>query len=366
MRVGYDEQVFLAQQRGGISRYVVSLVRALQADTSLDIEPVPGWAYSTNVHSNDVGLSRRIALLDRLPGPELAHQVGYLLANTSSRRRARRAEVLHHTYFHPRFWAPGSKAAHVCTVYDMIPELFPESFPGRNPHLAKESYVQRCDVVFCISESAKSDLISLYGDPGVPMPVTYLGVGPEFRPGLPRPAAVPDRYLLFVGKRGGYKDFGVLAEAFAELNDPSVSLLAVGGGGFTDDETRDLDRLGIAGRVRQLAVTDETLPAVYGHALAFVFPSRHEGFGLPTLEAMASGTAAVLADSSSHPEVGGDVARYFPVSDVAALSTVLDELVGDDNLRAALSEAGIARAATFTWGATARETAVAYRTLATD
>ena len=191
MQVGYDEQVFLAQQRGGISRYVVNLVRALQADPSLDIEPIVGWRFSSNAHSNDAGLSRDLPLVNRLPGPDVVQQLGYLLANTPSRRRARRAEILHHTYFHPRFWAPSSKAAHVCTVYDMIPELLPESFPTRNPHLAKQSYVQRCEVVFCISESARNDLIRLYGDPGVPMPVTYLGVGPEFAPGLPGPGVYP-------------------------------------------------------------------------------------------------------------------------------------------------------------------------------
>ena len=363
MRVGYDEQVFLAQQRGGISRYVVSLVRALLADPSLGVDPAPGWRFSSNAHSNDAGLSRDLPSVERLPGPEILRQVGYLLANTPSRREARRADVLHHTYFHPRFWSPRSKAHHVCTVYDMIPELFPDSFPTRNPHLAKQRYVQRCEVVFCISESARSDLISLYGDPGVPMPVTYLGVGPEFAPGLGRPASVPDRYLLFVGRRGGYKDFSVLAEAFAQLTDGTVTLLAVGGGAFTDDESAQLRRLGVIGRARQLNVTDQILPAVYAHALAFVFPSRHEGFGLPTLEAMASGIPAVLADSSSHPEVGGDVARYFPPGDAESLAAVLDELIGDDDLRASLGAAGVARAATFTWAATARATAVAYRTL---
>ena len=119
-------------------------------------------------------------------------------------------------------------------------------------------------------------------------------------------------------------------------------------------------------RVRQLQVTDEALPGVYAQALAFVFPSRHEGFGLPTLEAMASGIPAVLADSSSHPEVGGEVARYFPPGDAAALATVLEELVGDEELRAELGKAGVVRAAGFTWEATARATAVAYRTLASD
>lgn len=360
MKVGYDEQVFLAQQRGGISRYVVSLVQAYRADPTLGVEAVAGWRRSTNAHSNDAGLSRPIAAVDRLGGPEVAHQVAYLVANTAARRQARRADVLHHTYFHPRFWAPRSRALHVCTVYDMIPELYPESFPTRDPHLAKRAYVERCSVVFCISESAKRDLIEIYGDPCVPMPVTYLGVGPEFLPGLPRPAGLPERYLLFIGRRGGYKDFDVLLRAFAALDDDGTSLVVVGGGPFSEDETREQERLGVAARIQRTDVSDEELPALYANALAFVFPSRHEGFGLPTLEAMASGVPAVLANSSSHPEVGGDVARYFAPGDDDALRSRLAELLGDAELRTRLGAAGVARAAGFTWAATAKATAAAY------
>jgi glycosyltransferase involved in cell wall biosynthesis len=305
----------------------------------------------------------------RLPVPELdgrlaiAGQGAYFLANTARRRAARRADILHHTYFHPRFMAGGSRARHVCTVYDMIPELYPESFPTRDPHLAKRRYVANCDMVLCISESARQDLIDVYGDPGVPMPVTHLGVGPEFRPDVGPPSGVPERYLLFIGRRGGYKDFDVLAEAMALLADTEVALVAVGGGSFTDGESARLRHLGISDRVCQISAPDDELCRLYAHALAFVFPSRHEGFGLPTLEAMASGAAVVLADSSSHPEVGGEVARYFPIGDPAALAGQLDLLVGDDALRTQLGKDGVLRAASFTWQATATVTAEAYRSL---
>ena len=83
-----------------------------------------------------------------------------------------------------------------------------------------------------------------------------------------------------------------------------------------------------------MAATDAELPAIFGGARAFVFPSRYEGFGLPTLEAMACGTPVVLADSSSHPEVGGDAALYFPPGDASALGAQLLRLLGDEDLRA--------------------------------
>jgi glycosyltransferase involved in cell wall biosynthesis len=360
MRVGYDEQVFLAQRHGGISRYVVSLVEAMRDNPGLGIDAVAGWHWSDNQHSNAAGLSRMLpipAFSERLA---LVGQGAYYLANTAARRTSRQASVLHHTYFHPKFWAPRFRGHHVCTVYDMIPELYPESFPTRDPHLAKRRYVERCDVIFCISESARRDLVEIYGDPGVPLPVTPLGVGAEFRPGLAPLPSLPARYLLFVGRRGGYKDFDVLLRAFSALEDRDTQLAVVGGGPFTDAEQDMVLALGIGHRVHRIDVADADLPRAYGNALAFVFPSRHEGFGLPTLEAMASGTAVVLADSSAHPEVGGTVARYFPPGDDAVLRENLEELSGDQDLRVRLGVAGVARAAQFTWQATARATAAGY------
>lgn len=361
MRVGFDEQVFLAQRHGGISRYVVNLVQALRDEPALDVEPVLGWRFGPNAHAAEAGLARTLPVVDRLcDGPAAAAGMGgYYLANAGARRAARRADILHYTYTHPRFFAPRFRGLRVCTVYDMIPELYPQSFPGRDPHVAKRRYVDSCDVVLCISESTRRDLVQIYGDPGVPMPVTYLGVEPAFTPQAAPPAGLPERYVLFVGRRGGYKDFAVLAEAFAGLPDDGT-VLAVVGSPLTDEEAARLSALGIASRVRRFGADDAELPGFYAGALAFVFPSRHEGFGLPTLEAMACAAPVVLADSSSHPEVGGEVARYFPPGDVEALRKVLAELLDDAALRGELGRQGVERAATFTWAATARSTAAAY------
>ena len=100
---------------------------------------------------------------------------------------------------------------------------------------------------------------------------------------------------------------------------------------------------------------------MFGGSSAFVFPSRYEGFGLPTLEAMACGTPTVLADSSSHPEVGGEAALYFPPGDSSALAAQLGRLLSDDAFRHDLSAKGLAQAARFTWRRTAQATADAYR-----
>src|SRR5207244_2180581 len=115
--------------------------------------------------------------------------------------------------------------------------------------------------------------------------------------------------------------------------------------------------------VHLCAPDDVALARLYSHALAFVLPSRGEGFGLPSIEAMACGCPVVLARAGALPEVGGDVAQYVEPGDTAQLTSVLDQLVADDDLRRTLGAQGIAHAATYTWQATAAMTAQHYRSL---
>src|SRR5680860_273187 len=193
----------------------------------------------------------------------------------------------------------------------MIPELYPELFPKGNPHLDKELFIRSADLIICISETTRRDLFRIYGGLGQPVVVIPHGVGERFRGEADRLPSLPDRYVLFVGNRGAYKDFPVLARAFARTRrDRSEWLVVVGGGEFTASEAADLQTLGILERVRHVALADAELPGAYGHALCFVSPSRYEGFGLTTLEAMASGCPTLLASTPAHREVGGD-SSYF-------------------------------------------------------
>ena len=360
MRVRYDDRIFTMQRRGGISRYFVELITEFSKDPSLGVTPQVGWRWTNNAHAVEAGLGRPL----RIPGGSRGRIVR--LANRLTQVGRAAPDIVHDTYYRPGYRAgPGAPPLAV-TIYDMTPELFPELFPGGNPHANKRDYVEHAALVLCISESTRRDLLRLYGAIAAPTVVTHLAVSPSFVPGAPRPSWAPARYVLFLGSRVGYKDFRVALEAFATVapTERGTTLVAVGGGPFTPDEATLIGRWGLDAQVVQRDASDAELPGVFGGAIAFVFPSRYEGFGLPTLEAMACGTPTILADSSSNPEVGGDAALYFPPGDHGILATQLGRLLSDEAYRDDRSEHGLAQAGRFTWRRTAEVTADAYRVAA--
>lgn len=364
--VGFDEQAIVAQHRGGVSRYFVELVTAFRADPSFGVSPIVGWWATRNEYAAAAGLAPAARLLGNGKlGPTATTREAAIayLANAVPRSRLRGATLRHHTFYHSRFLAPRNAQPRVVTIYDMIPEVLPELFTT-NPHLAKREYVRRADLILCISASAHDDLVRVYGQPDAPVLVTPLGVDSSFRPGGSRPAGAPEGYVLFVGRRAGYKDFATLLAALRVPELRGVPLVAVGGGPFTADELDQIQAFGLAGSVMQVDASDEDMPRYYANAAVFVFPSRYEGFGLPTLEAMACGCPTVLARSSSLPEVGGEAARYFEPGNEEQLAEQLMSVLSDSTLRSGLRAAGLARAAEFTWSACATATANAYRLLA--
>lgn len=352
MRVAYDDQVFTWQRRGGISRYVIELTDALSADPALGVEVLlPRYWSRTELLTQSARGRRTPRVLQRRP----------VLRNLNRLLRPRGGDLVHPTYYNASDLEPVGGRPMAVTIYDMIPERFPELFPAGNPHLAKRRYVDRADVILCISEACKVSLVEAYGQLAAPVVVTPLGVDSSFRPGAPPYSGAPPAYVLYVGDRPGYKDFDVCLRAFAQSELPNdVKLLCVGGGGWSPSEWARLSALGLARRVVHMDVDDAGLIRLYGNALCFVFASRYEGFGLPSLEAMACGCPTLLADSSSHPEVGGDAAVYFEPSSAESLAELLSRVAADTGLQERLRKAGLARAAKFSWARTASLTAGAY------
>jgi len=321
MRVAFDEQIFAIQPYGGISRMFAELAKAFIENPDLDVQLLGLNAPVINRYVlDDPELKKYLAVKDA------KHEYVSLSRYLMRVQPRRHLDIVHNTFYLPHGLAAYPKAKRIVTVHDMIPERMPETRRRLDFLTLKKRYVSSADHVICVSEATKQDMLDVYGPLDKPITVIHHGVDPIFTPGAPKLPAFPENYLLFVGNRGAYKDASVLIEAFAAIsNDPNgehhdLALVFVGGGAFTSDERTVFNNLGISEKVAQFSLPDHAMPAAYGNARALVFPSRFEGFGLPALEAMACGTQTILANATSLPEVGGDVATYFPPKDSQELA----------------------------------------------
>jgi len=362
--VVYDYQTFTLQRFGGISRYVCEvaarvhrapgfrarIVAPIHFNEYLSASAVPSFALNLHLsHPRLEPLNRRVC---RTLSPWAI--------------RAARPSLVHRTYFRSTF-APASVPG-VVTVYDMIHEVFPEHFSPADPtSRCKRESVERADLVLCISHSTADDLVRLFDVPRHKIRVTHLGFSDVFARQATSAASPPPRpYLLYVGHRGGYKNFEAALRAYARsarLRD-EFDFLFFGGFPIQRDEAALIDALGVrAGAVRRLSGSDEDLANAYRHAHVFVYPSKYEGFGIPPLEAMASGCPVACSNSSSIPEVVGSAAELFDPDDIAAIEHALLRLCFDNTLRAELIAAGTQRIGLFSWDRCGQATLEAYQAL---
>jgi glycosyltransferase involved in cell wall biosynthesis len=268
---------------------------------------------------------------------------------------------------------PGSIEV-TATIHDLAFRRFPETFPRQ--HLRKlnfmlETAVRRADKLIAVSESTKRDLLEFF--PALPesrIRVIHHGFDAEFfgarvpEETLSQTLASyylkPNNYILYVGALQPRKNLVRLIEAFGIMKQsvPEAKLVLAGEEAWLAETITDAweqspyrDDIVLPGRV-----SFETLRELYQGARMFAFPSLYEGFGLPILEAFASGIPVLTAENSSLSEVAGDGALYCQATDTTYMATKLEMLWRDEALRKNLVERGTARLAQFSWDHCAEET----------
>ena len=217
--------------------------------------------------------------------------------------------------------------------------------------------------IITVSEFSKRRIIEVCRVPDEKVEVILSGVGPQFQPQSTemlqrarKELKLPERYVLCVCSLEPRKNLRRLLEAWNKMparpGDLHLVLAGAKGNVFHDLE------FDAAPANVQLAgyVGDDLLPALYAGAEFFAFPSLYEGFGLPVLEAMASGTPVVCSNSTSLPEVAGDAAVLVDPLQIESIAAGLQQLADDSTLRAQLRERGLARAQNFRWETAAKQT----------
>lgn len=285
--------------------------------------------------------------------------------------RRLRPDLVHFT----NYLAPATcETPYVLSIHDMSLQLFPECHTWRKRALTSRLLplvARRARLILAPSESTRRDVVRLLGlDPKKVRVIPY-AASPRFRPMPPdyarleRQYGVRPPYFLYVGTLEPRKNLERALRVFARVAPslPGASFVLVGQPGWKYAATlREAARPELRGRVVLPGyVPEEDLPQLMNGALAFVYPSLYEGFGLPVVEAMACGTPVMTSRSSSLAEIADGAALLVDPRDETAMAEALRALAGDASLRQGLAARGLERSARYSWERTGRETVAAYQ-----
>ncbi|GAK57909.1 glycosyl transferase, group 1 [Candidatus Vecturithrix granuli] len=384
MNVLYDHQIFEKQQFGGISRYFYELWRHAEiVGFSAQIEIRYGKnAYLLETDEFRVSMQPfddpwRV-FLERTHVPvkkqlfrikqHLVQEQQWKLRLKEKNRLAALERLTHATYdiFHPTYYDPYfldtlKGRPFVLTVFDMIHEYFPEYF--KLTDRVSENKYRLCQAaarIIAISEQTKRDLTTIFRINPDKIEVVHLANSLE--PGYDAPnVELPETYVLFTGSRAIYKNFYFLVRSIAVILHKNNLKLVCSGKNFSAAEYQFFESLGVQHHIMHVAADDAMLAHLYQHAQAFVFPSLYEGFGIPVLEAFACGCPAILSNTSSLLEVGGDAAVYFEPKDLRSIQETIAKVISHEDVRRDLIARGYERVKLFSWETTARKTYDVYK-----
>jgi mannosyltransferase len=363
-----DGIIFTLQRAGGISAIFRSLLNYLdhqnvvtnhfldgQSLQELDqcLDPAREEGAVKTTERTPRALERYRSCKMEMPRAKSSSSSSSNLNNPSS-------DIYHSSYYR----TPTDKSVtSVLTVYDFMYERYRKG-PARWVHtLQKNAAIKRAQSIICISQTTLEDLVEFAGlRPDQTVSVVYPGVSESFKPILvgqdsSEPAARP--FILFVGLRGGYKNFKLALQTLTEL--PEFELRCVGGGGFSGFEFEGFPEH-VVSRVRHMGfTTDEELNGLYNEAACLFYPSRYEGFGIPVLEAMKAGCPVVSINCKSIVEIGGAALQMVPLEDPTLLAKAVMRTLSSQ--RGDIVNMGRFNAINFSWDKSNFETLQVYKKL---
>lgn len=274
-----------------------------------------------------------------------------------------KADVFHSTYFTR---SPQSGLPEVVTVHDMVHECFPYHFIGDvNADIVRhKDCILNAAAIIAISAATRDDLLSIYPEVGGRVHVIHHGAEHLRSSLLPASTASGPPYVLYVGDRGGYKNFSTLIGALGESEWPVEIRLKVVGWEFTHAERLFFRQRGVESQVLHVGhVSDAELLALYQQAEAFIIPSMCEGFGFPLVEAQAAGVPVVASNIPVFREIGGTGVCYFAPLNPTELARSVNKALTPSWRKQAI-ESGRQNITRFSWDKCAQKTAAVFRVAA--
>lgn len=371
MQLVVDGIIYKIQATGGISRIFTEIIpRICDFDQNVKITILTSGLLSQQIPQHSNIRNKRIPEIDRYLHPAIFSR------NVVNRIKKSwnnvwigngKNKIWHSTYYTiPEKW----EGLQTVTVADMIHERFPELFDGPGSEDFKELKKQcilAADAVISISEATSRDVQQIYNINDKRIHVVHLACSDFFRPLDKHDDPVNKNnnalFFLYVGSRAHYKNFHGMITAYSRWKEKGKVKLLVVGPQWTRDEQKSLTELGIEDRVELLTdVRDESLCILYNQALAFIYPSLYEGFGIPLLEAMACGCPVIASMIDTTVEVAGECPIYFDLDDKDSIISAFDTAVSEGRESMRVRE-GLEHVKKYSWEKTARGTLDVYRSL---
>ena len=361
MKILFDYKIFYQQNAGGVSNYFYNLGNEiLKFNEDIRIySPIHKNLYLKKIQYK----KNKNYFISNLPsvGKSFYESVNHKLTNNFIKNF--KPDIIHETYYSNKNY--DKKIKTVCTVYDMINEIFPKYFPNSKiVSKIKLDTIRRSDKIICISHKTKEDLINLFSINESKIDVVYLASGLSNNKTNISTKKKYSNFLLFVGSRYGYKNFENFIKAYSRSSilKNNFKLLFFGGEkiGKFDHQVLNENKLNF-NNVLFLDDSNSNLEFLYKNVAALIYPSLYEGFGIPILEAMTLGCPVLSSDGGSLKEVGGDGIEYFDPNEIDDISHKLEKVLFSEEILNNQIEYGIQRCKKFSWKKCAEETLKIYR-----
>lgn len=350
MKVFFDHQCYW-EKYGGVSRYFTEILKTdiKDADYELAIK------YSNNEYLTELNIKYN-NIFDNLSIPKKQYLISAInKPNTIKKIKKTDSKIVHLTHYDPYLFNYSKDKTVISTIYDLNFFTIPQYFRKKINILKnwQTECINKSNYLITISENSKNDLVKHFNIDERQIKVIHLGVNEQFKKSTEE-RIVRDPYILFVGRRYGYKNFETLFKSFINLSNNNISLVCTGAA-FSQSEKDMFEKFGCIDRVLHINANEKQLVNLYSNAICFVFPSLYEGFGLPLLESMGCECPVLCSNASCFPEIAGDAAVYFNPESVLDCTEKLKEIIENNTLRENMKVKGLARKNNFSWDITRKE-----------
>lgn len=329
MGVLFDSIIYDLQSHGGVSVYYSELLQRIVKDADSGDNRYLSFGVDSKQKLDSFGVDNILSYTPRVL--ERYRDVDLSIFSMKN-------SVFHSSYYR---LPVDSKTPVITTVHDFTYEKFVKGIPLWVHSWQKKRAVKRSDLIICVSNNTAQDLMTYCNVPENKIRVVYNGVSSNY---VPLGTILREEKIVFVGARGGYKNFHLAVKAIQHM--PDVALSIVGGGELKQSEIQLLEN-SIPGRYKWLGrLSDEQLNIEYNKSLCLLYPSSYEGFGIPILEAMRAGCPVIAVNSSSIPEVAGNACVLI---DEPNAELIVEAVSKVRNSFHSLQESGFIQSSKFSW-----------------